>query len=486
MAPTAKRPNILLLVVDQLRRDWTGFANSGAPARTPNLDLLAARGMVFAQAFTPSPVCAPARACLATGLHYDANPVPNNHLDLPVDAQTYYQLLRDKAGYHVLGAGKFDLHKPTIDFGLDGSYLVEERGFTKAIDNEGKEAAPHYGYPTPHGPYMNYLTEHDMARAIFDDYVARGGRPTPVPPAPPPYESFYEDASPSALADHYYFDNWIARNAANLLTGCPAREPWQLFVSFAGPHPPWDAPASVLDGWQDVEMPEPFANSDPEAPVYAAVRRNYAAEIENLDTRIGELIQLVSDRRELNDTVIIFTSDHGEMLGDHERWGKSIYWEPSISIPLVVAGPGVDVGRSDALVSLEDIAGTILDYAGLDIPGTMTAQSLRPVLTGSTSHHRDSVVCGLADHGRNWRALVTPDYKLVFPDTDADPMLFDRETDPHELNDIANDHPEIVTSLTEDLHAKIGSEWRATFPALGTAWQEPALPASPDNQIEPQ
>jgi arylsulfatase A-like enzyme len=131
-------PNILLVVADQHRFDWIEGHDDSLPLRTPNIGRLQEMGVTFRRATTPSPLCAPARACLATGLDYDSSPVPNNSHDLPPDAATYYRYLRDDAGYFVAGVGKFDLHKATFDWNLDGSRLLSEWGLNDGIDNEGK------------------------------------------------------------------------------------------------------------------------------------------------------------------------------------------------------------------------------------------------------------------------------------------------------------------------------------------------------------
>jgi choline-sulfatase len=127
-------------------------------------------------------------------------------------------------------------------------------------------------------------------------------------------------------------------------------------------------------------------------------------------------------------------------------------YEPSVGIPFVVAGPGVRAGhRSDALVSLEDIAATVLDHAGLQPAADMTARSLRAVLDGTEIEHRRAVISGLDyPHGR-WRAVITQRYKLVVRRDGEQNALYDRLTDPGELHNVAGDHPEVVTSLTETL-----------------------------------
>ncbi len=135
MANTDGRPNILFFYPDTLRYDW--IESRGAmPIRTPNLKRLADEGVDFAKAVTPSPLCAPARACLAAGMEYDRCRVPTNGENYPLDQTTVYTLLRE-SGYHVLGCGKFDLHKPELDWGLDGKRLIEEWGFSDGVDNVG-------------------------------------------------------------------------------------------------------------------------------------------------------------------------------------------------------------------------------------------------------------------------------------------------------------------------------------------------------------
>ena len=141
-----KQPNFLFLLPDQHRPDWLGF-NEDLPIKTPNLDRLCRRGMRFTDAFTPSPLCSPARACLATGRDYERCGVKDNGQNTPLSLPTYYQHLRD-VGYKVCGVGKFDLHKPDKNWGLNGSKLLDEYGFSCGIDNEGT------GETDSHRPYV--------------------------------------------------------------------------------------------------------------------------------------------------------------------------------------------------------------------------------------------------------------------------------------------------------------------------------------------
>lgn len=420
-----RRPNFLFFLPDQHRADWLG-TNPALPLRTPNLDALGARGVRFVQAFCTSPLCAPARASLASGRDYDRCGVPNNRYDYPLEQPTYYQALR-AAGYRVAGVGKFDLHKATLDWGLDGSRLLSEWGFTEGIDSEGKlDGTTSYrrNGNRPRGPYLAFLQERGLAgqylREHEGDFLrAHGGAYTTCLP---------EDA---------YGDNWVAENGLRLLRQFPAGQPWHLVVNFPGPHNPFDVTPAMRARWEDVEIPPPHANPQGNEPAVRRARQNYAAIIENLDRQVGRFLEAVAERGELDNTLVVYASDHGEMLGDHGLWGKSTWCTPSVGVPLLVAGPGVVSGRvSSALVSLHDLAATFLDYAGAPpLPG-MDVLSLRELLGGRVAAHRPYVVCGLDQ----WRLIYDGRYKLVLRAEGA-PLLFDLQQDPAEDINLA-DRPE--------------------------------------------
>lgn len=163
------KPNILFFFPDQHRPDWLGV-NPALPVRAPNIDRLAENGVRFTHAFCPSPLCAPSRASLASGRSYDRCGVANNTQDYPLGQPTYYQALRD-AGYRVAGVGKFDLHKATLDWNLDGSRLLHEWGFTEGIDNEGKNdgKASYRVAGRPKGPYLAFLQKLGLAEGYVKE-----------------------------------------------------------------------------------------------------------------------------------------------------------------------------------------------------------------------------------------------------------------------------------------------------------------------------
>jgi arylsulfatase A-like enzyme len=436
----SKQPNFLFFFPDQHRPDWLGV-NPDLPLRTPNLDRLCEMGVRFTNTFTPSPLCSPARACLATGRDYHRCGVRNNGQNTPLSLPTYYQHLRD-VGYEVAGVGKFDLHKPDHDWGLDGSKMLTEYGFTTGIDNEGKgDAISAYrdNGMSPKGPYMQFLQENRLAAThlgMYEPYLGKHG--------------WLNFAAVTDLPDEAYCDNWVAANGIRCLKEFPEDRPWHLVVNFVGPHGPFDVTADMRSRWKHVGLPEPIVSEDPDTETILARRQNYAAMIENIDDHVGRMIDLVEQRGELDKTIIVYASDHGEMLGDHGRWGKSVWYTPSAGVPLIASGPGIQSGiYSDALVSLHDLAATFLDYAQADPLPDTDAVSLRRVLIGENKKHRDYVTSGLND----WNMIFDGRYKCVTRPS-SPPMLFDTHEDPHELADISDTHPNMVSELVKELEAE--------------------------------
>ena len=217
-----------------------------------------------------------------------------------------------------------------------------------------------------------------------------------------------------------------------------------------------DVTASMQSRWVDVDLPPPVASTQYEADTHGAIRANYAAMIENIDSHLGSYLDYLASRGCLERTVVIYASDHGEMLGDHDRWGKVVPHQPSVHVPLVLAGPGIEAKpHCDAWVDLVDVAATVLHLAGADFPG-----SKGQVLTAGPLASRKVVGLG------GWRAIYEDGMKYVhnfdpeaargWLDNDFDPAeahaaLFDLHNDPHERENLVVDQPRTASRLRQVL-----------------------------------
>lgn len=449
----ARAPNILFFFPDQHRFDWTG-ANPHVSVRTPVLDRVAAQGIRFDRAYCASPLCAPSRACLAAGKEYDRCGVPNNGTDYPIEQTTFYTMLRE-SGYHVMGCGKFDLHKPSLTWGLDGQHLLDEWGFSAGVDSAGKWDLVRAAADGPADPYSAYLERYGLREVHLKDmHSRRGGN----------YRNFTA-VHPTPLPERAYGDNWIARRGLELIRSAPTGRPWFLQVNFAGPHEPNDIThrMDVAVQARRPDFPPPNRNTQLNAATHVAVRQNYTAMVDNIDAWLGIYLDELERRGELENTLIVFSSDHGEMLGDHDRWSKKVPYEPSVGVPLVLAGPGVRAGQvSNALVSVIDLAATFLEAAGMTVPREMDARSLVPLLSGRTDTHRTFLRSGLDD----WRLIRDERYKLILgfdparsprktdgvpAFDDAPVLLYDMEADPLEHVNRSGKMPDRVRRMTEAL-----------------------------------
>ncbi|MHA1468058.1 MAG: sulfatase family protein [Promethearchaeota archaeon] len=454
------KPNFLFFFPDQHRGDWMPYRSEifqklgmeDLPLRMPNIKKLMESGVTFTNAITPSPLCAPARACLAAGLRYKNCRVATNQENYPTDQKTYYTVLKD-AGYVVASVGKLDIHKHDLFWGTDG-WVPElgEIGFTQAIDNEGKwdavlsvirkkdkngkyvKADPREYRPK--GPYMKYLAENNLLETHIQDFMNRLGTK----------KMFSSDPTP--LPEESYCDNWITTNVTEMLRHFPKHKPWHLVVNFVCPHDPWDITKSMKKSWESILFPKPFKGNVRSIDQEIKVRQNYAAMLENIDKNIGLFIDKKKKRGELENTIIIYSSDHGEMLGDFRRYNKMVPERGSTKIPLVISGPGIIKGLyKDSPVELQDVTSTIIDYAGAKMEEAKDSISLRPILEGKKEVHRKYHISAFG----GWKMISDGEYKLIVEENNKIRLYYLIE-DPWENTNIAVNKPQIVDKLINELN----------------------------------
>jgi len=380
------RPNILFVFPDQWRGDWMP-GQPDLPLRLPNIERLMERGTTFRRAFTPAPVCTPARVCLATALDYKECGVPHVMCDMPEGMETFYMRLRE-AGYRVGGTGKYDLHKKTKGWGTDGTARIGAWGFTDGQECGGKWDIVRNGAEAPIDPYSAMLHGRGLMGTYVEDMTQRNS---------------YAVTNPTPLPDDAYCDNWIGAKSVEVIENFPEGQPWFLQVNFAGPHDPMDVTQGMYDSTDGLSYPPPTEPDDKfDAATHQRIRANYASMCENIDRMIGEMVAVVEKRGELDNTVIVFCSDHGEMLGDYGRWAKTVPHDASVHVPLVIAGPGVAAGQTrDELVWLQDLAETYLDLGDANRPmDNSVGASLVPLLKGERPEWRKQLTCALGEWTR--------------------------------------------------------------------------------------
>lgn len=483
MAETGQaRPNILFICTDQQRFDTLGCA--GNPRiDTPTLDRLAAEGVRFDRCYTQSPVCAPARASLLTGQYPHRHGLWANGVALPRRNQLLTRALAD-AGYDCGLVGKFHLAacfggrtEPRLDDGL--------RVFEWAHD-------PTHG--SPENAYHRWLaTKHP---ALFREAMANGtGRQGHV--------AVRFDQMPTEA----HYSHWVAEMANEFLrdTRDPAR-PFFLWLNFFDPHHPFVAPREYLDRYNPDDLPPPIGGAAELAtkpPIYAeASRESYAGhargfasysarEIQETIAAYYAMISLIDDevqrvlatldavgRRE--DTLVVFTSDHGEMLGDHALLLKGpMMYEGAVRVPLILRWPGrlpADTVR-DELVEWFDLGPTLLEAAGLPPLPESQATSLLPLARGEAdARRRDFALCEYRNSGHPYDPPVHTTmfrqgrFKLVVhhgapaSDRARTGELYDLETDPQELVNLWDAPEHARTRLDLEgrlLDALVASEDRA-------------------------
>jgi choline-sulfatase len=436
------RPNILIFMVDQLSGPL--FPDGPAPwLHAPNLRRLAERSLRFANSYTASPLCAPARASFMSGQLPRRTRVYDNAAEFASDIPTYAHHLR-RAGYQTCLSGKMHF------IGPDQLHGFEERLTTDI-------------YPADFGWTPDYRKPGER----IDWWYHNMGSVT--------------SAGVAEITNQLEYDDEVAFHAVRKVydfgRGLDDR-PWMLTVSFTHPHDPYVARRKYWDLYESCQYLKPAVATMPYEQhdshsrrildssdwrnfgitdeSIRRSRRAYFANISYLDDKIGEILAALGVIRQSENTIVVFVSDHGDMLGERGLWFKMNFFEGSARVPLMIAAPDLPAARIDAPVSTLDLVPTLAELAGIDLDDVM------PWIDGET-------LVGLGPHaGRvtpvrmeyaaeaSYAPLVAlrqGKWKYIHCELDS-PMLFDLEADPHELTNLAGNPADldIAATFAQDVH----------------------------------
>lgn len=462
-----RQPNILFIYADQHRADIMGAAGNKT-VETPSIDRLASEGLRCTQAWTESPICQPARASLLTASFPTDHGILGNFAgDCHPNWDTYPRAMQ-QAGYRTASIGK--THYSAWPMGLNGpedrppplDEWIASFGFDHVVE-EFDRYVHTWKYETP---YMQFLREHGVLEAYQTKIEAR----------PRGTERHWE-ATTSPLPQELDLTSFLTDQASSWIGNQPSDKPWFLQLSYVQPHvplmgdPTWaahyaevDIPRSTLGRptsdhpeWsQHLDLLRIHSQSDAMTDEFLlAGARQYYAMVSLIDQKVGELLDQLEVSGELENTMVIYGADHGEMLGDHDLMAKMSFYKSSVRVPLIVRPPGGTTPVvHDGPVQSIDIAATILDVGGTRLADS-PARSLLPLLDissqgagesdHSTASHRDAAVSmirvrpGMA----TWVAVTDGTQRATFDRESGDLVeYFDLGVDTDETDNMASDAPQ--------------------------------------------
>ena len=428
--------------------------------KTPNLDNLANNGMRFNQAYTPSPICISARASFATGTQVfehqcwdSAQPYYGQH-------ESWMQRLTKK-GHEVVSIGKLHYRGADDDTGFSNSQHA------MYVTNDGN------GWPPA------------LLRKPLTDFPQAANLAAEIGPGETDYTQYDRNITSAAK-------KWLS-------TPRPTKMPWVLFISFICPHYPLIAPREFYDLYNDIELPQSFDNDGNHLrhPIHDQMRefwcyndffdantqlnglRNYYGLCSFLDDNVGQVLDVLKASGHADNTQIIYTSDHGDMTGNHGIWCKSYMYEDSVGIPLTITGPGIDKGTNNTPVSLVDIATTVESFVTDEKCLGNTGWKGQPLTKFIHSPDPDRIVISEYHDGGSPTGvfmLRKRDWKLIYFAGSYPSILFNLKDDPWELTNLAENQSEVCLHMEsllreimdpEDVDQKAFDDQTAKIRALG-------------------
>jgi choline-sulfatase len=486
----ANKSNILFIFPDQQRGDSLGYM--GHPVvRTPNLDKMAEEGVTFTRCYTNSPLCVPARASLQTGQYVSQHGAWNNQIVADPRSPSYVRNIRD-AGYHTGVIGKTHLWQHGIGQASgahtnDNLQIIKDWGFEYIHELTGPMASTGHD-----SPYTDYLKEKGLLKAyrgyqieyVIRNYVLKWTKNIPARLKGLMEEyalsidvndnSLWDDPPMSIPAEDHY-DCYTGQKSVDWIKAYDDQRPFFLMVGFQGPHDPFDSPEEYRSVYKPEEIPLGILES-PEEPVPeylkgllalsglepmtpAHMRHMMAAyygKITLIDDYIGRIISALAEKGILDNTWIIYSSDHGELLGDHRLCHKMTYYEGALHIPCLIRPPGGVKGwESAGLTDHLDLTATMLDIAGAKSFEHCDGESLlKKIIAGPNGgESQEGKKQIFSELGGNV-AVFDGRFKQIIEIKTQEPLqLYDLENDPRELHNLVKEdsHQTIRRELSETL-----------------------------------
>jgi arylsulfatase len=471
------KPNILLIHVDQLRFDCTGITGN-RDVKTPNIDGIANDGIIYQKAFTTFPVSTPSRYSLLSGLYVNEHQGWTNHCTLNPEIETFPDLLKQH-GYQTKAVGKSHFTPTYLDVGFNELVLAEQDGPGRLDDDYHRDLM------------KNGLIDRTDLEDQVASYRKNAGKDY--------YESF--GAIPSALPDTFYSTKWIADRALETIRNWD-KSGNMLMIGFIKPHHPFDPPESwkemyepqklsLLDGWiENIDSIDPrptkgyFPNEKLSEKALRKTMAYYYASISQIDFEIGELVRLLKAKDIYENTIIIFTSDHGEHLGYHHQLLKGgEMFESIMRIPLIIKYPGNSKKGTlnNDLVSNIDIAPTILGQAGIIPPKQMSGYDL--------FHDKNDREIIFSHNNQGKSTIARTRSRKLISNPDGRTLYFDLAKDPFEFKDQYNnpDYQGEILKLKQSIvkwQGKLIPEVRVYLNEDAPRINQPNVPSPTDNHRE--
>lgn len=442
--------NVLFITCDQLRKDALGCYGNPV-VQTPNIDALANRGVRFERMFTAYPVCAPNRGAIATGRYPHINGLWGNGVCLPETETTIMQSLRQR-GYATYGLGKMHFG-PQWQYPPDGGPLIDPGPELAVNPQPSTDQMPWHGFD-----HVAITEDHRVGP--YADYLAKHGYDTWNDVHSFSYPQHSTTCSP--FPEEHHQTTWVADRSLEALADHPGDRPFFMWTSFVDPHHPFNPPAPFDTMYDPQDMPLPvwdqrvverwpkryrqmhFATEGSHVAIgmhqlpdaeWQRCKAYYYGMVSLIDKQVGRLIDALDTRGMLENTLIIFSADHGELLGDHHLIFKGATYDCVTNMPLIMCGPGIDGhrGQRAGLCNAIDIMPTTLDLVGWPMPKGVQGQSIVPMVRDEACRIRDAELIWNNDLIRSIR---TEDHLLTWHGPGAQGELYDLHADPHCLNNL--------------------------------------------------